>query len=182
MLFFTLTSHLVFQFGAAHIPKFRIISNASRKTSITLLYKKYGVLKLDDRFNYEMAKIMYQFSKQTLPSHLNCLFDPLSTVHERCTRSKSKQNLDIPKLSTSRCQNSFKYQGSKICNSVTTDLKQQTFRKFKINYKNLLLESYHKASLMLVFFFLFLYCQFPIFLARNFELTCQTLTNSWVAA
>ena len=33
--------------------------------------------------------------------------------------------------------------GLKIWNSVTTDLKQQTFRKFKINYKNLLLESYH---------------------------------------
>ena len=31
----------------------------------------------------------------------------------------------------------FKYQGSKIWNSVTTDFKPQTFRKFKINYKNL---------------------------------------------
>ena len=106
----------------------RIISNASRKNSVTPLSKKYGVLKLADLFNYEMAKIMYQFSKQTLPSHLNCLFAPLSTVHERCTRSKTKQNLYIPKFSTSRCQNSFKYQGSKIWNSVTTDLKQQTLQ------------------------------------------------------
>ena len=121
----------------------RITSNVSRKNSATPLYKKYGVLKLADLFNHEMAKIMYQFSKQSLPSHLNCLFDPLSTAHERCTTSKTKQNLYIPKFSTSRCQNSFKYQGSKIWNSVTTDLKQQTFRKFKINYKNLLLESYH---------------------------------------
>ena len=121
----------------------RIISNASRKNSVTPLYKKYGVLKLADLFNYEMAKIMYQFSKQTLPSHLNYLFTPLLTVHERCTRSKTKLNLYVPKFSTSRCQNFFKYQGSKIWNSVTTDLKQQTFRKFKINYKNLLLQSYH---------------------------------------
>ena len=73
----------------------RIIFNASRKHTLTPLYKKYGVLKLDDLFNYEMAKIMYQFFKQTLPSHLNCIFDPLSTVHERCTRSKTKQNLYI---------------------------------------------------------------------------------------
>ena len=163
MPLFTLTSHLVFQFGVAHTPTYiqklqrlqnkaiRIISNASRKNSVTPLYKKYGVLKLADLFNYEMAKIMYQFSKQTLPSHLNCLFAPLSTVDERCTRSKTKQNLYILKFSISRCQNSFKYQGSKIWNSVTTDLRQQTFRKFKINYKNLLLKSYHYASLMLVF-------------------------------
>ena len=114
---------------------FSVISNASRKTSV--------VLKLADLYNYEIAKIMHQFSKQTLPSHLNCLFHPLFTVQERCTRSQTKQNLYIPKFLTSRCQNSFKYQRSKIWNSVTTDLKQQAFRKFKINYKNLLLESYH---------------------------------------
>ena len=30
--------------------------------------------------------------------------------------------------------------------------------------------------------FLFLYCQLSIFLARNFEFTCQTFTNSRVAA
>ena len=119
------------------------ISNAIHKTSVTPLYKKYDVLKLGDLFNYERAKIMYLFSKQTLLSHLNCLFDPLSSVHERCARSKTKQNLYIPKFSTSRCQNSFKYQESNIRNFVNTDLKQQTFRKFKINYKNLLLESYH---------------------------------------
>ena len=66
----------------------KITSNASRKNSVTPLYQKCGVLKLADLFNHEMAKIMYQFSKQSLPSHLNCLFDPLSTAHERCTRSK----------------------------------------------------------------------------------------------
>ena len=36
--------------------------------------KKYGGLKLADLFNYEVAKIMYQFSKQTLSSHRDCLF------------------------------------------------------------------------------------------------------------
>ena len=86
MLLFTLTSHLVFQFWAAHTQHiFKNYSdcriklsgyNANRKTSVTPLYKKYGVLKLADLCNYEMAKIMYQFSKQTLPSHLNYLFDP----------------------------------------------------------------------------------------------------------
>ena len=110
-----------------------IISNASRKNSVTPLCKKYGVLKLVALFNYEMAKIMHQFFKQTLPSQLNCLFDQLSIVHERCSRSKTKQNLYIPKFSTFRRQNPFKLQGSKIWNSVTTDLKQQTFRKCKID-------------------------------------------------
>ena len=96
---------------------FSIISNASHKTSVTPLYKKYGVLKLADLFNYEMTKIMYQFSKQTLPSHLNCLFDPLSTVPERCIRSKTKPNHYIPNFSISRCQNSFTYRNSFELNS-----------------------------------------------------------------
>ena len=101
----------------------RIISNASRKNSVTPLYKEYGVLKLADLFKYEMAKIMYQFSKQTLPSHLNCLLDPLSTVHERCTRSKTKQNLYISKFSTSRCQNSFKYHKAARYSNHTTGIR-----------------------------------------------------------
>ena len=140
-----------------------IISNASHKTSVTPLYKKYSVLKLADLFNYEMAKIMYQFSKQTLPSHLNCLFDPFSTVHERCTRSTTKQNLYIPKFSTSRCQNSSKYQGSKIWNFVTTDLKQQTLRKLRSITKIYCSKVTIKLCFYLSFFFLFLYCQLSIF-------------------
>ena len=74
----------------------RIISNTSYKTSVTLLYKKYGILKSTDLFTYEIAKIMYQFSKQTLPSHFNSLFNPLSIIHQRSTRSITKQNLYIP--------------------------------------------------------------------------------------
>ena len=70
-----------------------IISNAIRKTSVTLLYKKYGILKLADLFDCEMAKIMHQFSEQTLLSHLNCLIDPFSTVHKRCTRSNQEKSL-----------------------------------------------------------------------------------------
>ena len=44
--------------------------------------QKNGILKLADLLNYDMAKIMHQLSKQTLLSQHNCLFDPLSTVHE----------------------------------------------------------------------------------------------------
>ena len=100
---------------------------------------------------------IYQFSKQTLPSHLNCLFDPLCTVHERCTRSKTKQSLYIPKFSTSWCQNSFKYQGSKIWNSVTK-LSESSRSITKIYCSKVTI----KLRLYLSFF-LFLYCQLSIF-------------------
>ena len=120
----------------------------SAKEHIPLKFQLYSSFKTQRRNDCtksgsRVLTFPYLFSKQTLLSHLNCLFDPLSIVHERCARSKTKQNLYIPKFSTSRCQNFFKYQESNIRNFVNTDLKHQTFRKCKINYNNLLLESYH---------------------------------------
>ena len=51
-----------------------ITSNASSKILVTPLYKKYGLLKLADSFNYEMAKIMYIsvfYTNSSLTSYLH---------------------------------------------------------------------------------------------------------------
>ena len=117
----------------------RIISNASRKNFVTPLYKKYGVLKLADLF-IKWPKLCTNFLNKAFP-HILIAYLPRSPPYMNAALDLKLSKIFI--FSTSRCQNSFKYQGSKIWNSVTTDLMQQTFRKFKINYKNLLLESYH---------------------------------------
>ena len=47
---------------------------------------------------------MLQNSRQILPACFNTIFNPVSAIHDQCTRSIAKSNLYIPKYSTSRCQ------------------------------------------------------------------------------
>ena len=48
----------------------------------------------------------------------------------------------LPKFSTSRCQRSMKFQGKKIWNSIPIELQNQSFHKFKFNFKSFLLQLY----------------------------------------
>ena len=66
---------------------------------------------------------MYQYSKNNLPTGLSSLFVNLSTIHNRQTRSQSLKSLYLPKFSTNRCQTSVKFQGPKIWNSISSELK-----------------------------------------------------------
>ena len=48
----------------------------------------------------------------------------------------------LSKFSTSRCQRSIKFQGTKIWNSIPIELQNQSFHKFKSNFKSFLLQVY----------------------------------------
>ena len=120
----------------------RIITNSHWQSPITPQYRKLKVLKIADLYTYEIAKLMHQHSKNMLPTCFSNFFCPLSEVHERQTRSTSKNNLCLPKFSTSRCQRSLRYQGVKIWNSLKPNLRNQSVKRFKVSMKNLLLENY----------------------------------------
>ena len=94
----------------------RIISNRPLQDAITPYFHELDVLKISDLFKYEVAKVMYQHSKNILPSGFSSIFTYVSKVHDRPTRSNFQNNLYIPKFSTSRCQRSINYQGPKIWN------------------------------------------------------------------
>ena len=123
----------------------RIISNCNRRASITYYYHKLEILKITDLYTFEIAKLMHQHHKQSLPLRISNFFKPLSTVYDRQTRSKTLNNLFVEKFSTSRCQKSIKFQGPKIWNSIASDLRAQPFRKFKISYKRLLINKYQSS-------------------------------------
>ena len=107
----------------------RIITNSDIR-ALTSLFNKLGILKLSDLYTYETAKIMHQHFNKALPLSLSSLFNKISAIHSRQTRSNVKDNLYIPKFSTNRCQKSFRYQGTKIWNSIPADIKKQSFAKF----------------------------------------------------
>ena len=66
----------------------RIITNARYTDFSNPLYFKLSILKLDDLFNYECAKLMHLSNNGRLPLHLNqqLNFKKVSTVHSNSTR------------------------------------------------------------------------------------------------
>ena len=120
----------------------RIISNCNRRTSITPFYHKLGILKILELYKFEIAKLMHQHSKQNLPPTISNLFKPLSNIHNRIIRSVSLNHIYVENFSTLRCRRSIKYQGAKIWNAIPLELRDQSYRNFKLNYKKILLERY----------------------------------------
>ena len=120
----------------------RIITNSEIRTPITPKFHKLGILKICDLYTYEIAKIMHHHSTQTLPSSLSSLFTKISNIHRRYTRSVAHNDLYLPKFSNNRYQNSIRYKGVKIWNSIPCDLRNQPYPKFKLIYKNVLLNKY----------------------------------------
>ena len=120
----------------------RIITKSNWRTPITPKFRNLKILKIADLYTFELAKLMHQYYNNSLPPCFSDFFCPLSAIHERSTTSKTNNNLHLPKFSTCRCQQSIKYQGVKIWNSLNSELKKQSFKKFKANLKNDLLETY----------------------------------------
>ena len=122
-----------------------IIANSDWRSSITPQFRNLYVFKIADLYAYEIAKLMRKYSKNMLPPCFSIFFRSLSKIHDRQSRSKSKNNLYLLKFSTCRCQRSLWFQGDKIWNSLNPDLKKQSDQKFKTSLKNHLLESYAQA-------------------------------------
>ena len=120
----------------------RIIFNLPPRTSTLPYYHKLKTLKIADLYTFEIAKIMHQHSRKELPPELSSFFITTRQIHNRATRSHSKNTFYLPKFSSSRCQKSIKFQGTKIWNSIPTELQNQSFHKFKYNLKLYLLQSY----------------------------------------
>ena len=120
----------------------RIITKTNIRSSVTPQFRKLGILKISELYTFETAKLMHQHSTNMLPQNLSTYFKELTSIHHRHTRSKTKKKLYLPKFSTNRCQKSFRYQGVKVWNLLSTELRTQSFRQFKKELKKLLLENY----------------------------------------
>ena len=99
----------------------RIITKSDWRTPITPKFRNLKILKVADLYTFELAKLMHQYYNNSLPPCFSDFFSPLSAIHERSTRSKTNNNLYLPKFSTRRCQQSMKYQGVKIWNSLNSE-------------------------------------------------------------
>ena len=123
----------------------RIIAGGTWLDNATQYYVKVnsGILKLDDLHKFEIAKLMHQLVNNKLPPQFFSFFTPTKVIHSRTTRLASMEHgLYIPRFRTKRLQNSFKYQGVEIWNSVPENLQKLPFNRFIMQYKRDLSSTY----------------------------------------
>ena len=116
----------------------RIISKIKIRGRITPQYYKYEILKLEDLYNFEIAKLMNQFTHSKLPLNYKHYFAYSSDVSSYSTRHNSSYDIFLPRFMSSKTQPSIKYIGAKIWNNIPFDLKNAPYLKFKESYKKFL--------------------------------------------
>ena len=111
----------------------RAVTKTKYTENITPQYKKLQILKLDDLFIFEIAKLIYLFIHNKMPDRFKHYFTYSTDEFFYSTRnSKTNQSLYLTHYTTNGTQRSFKYLGVKIWNSIPPNIKQRsTYRNFK---------------------------------------------------
>ena len=101
------------------------------------------ILKVNDIYKIESAKFMHKYVNNKLPDYFQNYFNKVSGNHGYSTRAATNDDLIIPFFRTNRCQKSFKYQGSKLWNSLPKNMTKLGYIKFIEQYKTFLISFYN---------------------------------------
>ena len=158
MLLFILICCMVYQFGVLptnltyqnykHLKNkaVKIIGGGKYMDHATPFYSKLKSLKNSELYKHEVAKLVFHHRYQRLPLLLSNLFTKTNQVSQTSARFSSIANnptLCILLYKTIKFQKSIRYQGVKIWNEIPTNIKtNQSFKSFKVSYKNYLLNIY----------------------------------------
>ena len=137
----------------SYINKLKSLQNKAVKTigggssleSPTKFFNKFSILKLNDLFKMEVAKIVHSHFMNNLPTKLSKLFTLTKNISSRATRAieSPRNTLYILQYSTIRLQRRIKYQGDKIWNNIPLEIQNSSARLYKNKYKKYLLHSYN---------------------------------------
>ena len=98
-----------------------------------------GWLSIKEHLLYRDALLTFKCMNDKAPLYLCDNFEQRNRIHNRDTRRNG--DLDIPKYRTSIGQRSFKYRGTKIWNSLDTELKSiSDWNNFKTKLKKTFIE------------------------------------------
>ena len=100
----------------------RLILHHYRRDNIDDIYKKYAILKVNDKFKFEIWCFVYKFHHRLLPDCFNNFFQCNSEVYSRQTRQSN--NLHLPQFKKSICKQSIKFVGVKLWNEIPNEIKQ----------------------------------------------------------
>ena len=121
----------------------KLIEGLSHWQSSTAAYKKLKILKINKLVKFEIGKFLHRHFNNKLPLNFHNYFVGLNQIQTIDTRRRlTGCNYCTPLCKTFRLQRSIKYKGVIIWNNIPSDVRKNTFRKFKSNYKDQLIANY----------------------------------------
>ena len=118
-----------------------IVTKSGWYQNVLPLYQKFNLMNLQNLHKFETAKFIHNQINQRVFPNFNNYFTLAKFSHSRQTRTTASLNLIIPLYKTIRTQQSIKYSGAKIWNSIPNNTKDLSFRKFSKESKEILLNS-----------------------------------------
>ena len=120
----------------------RIITFSSFSDHTSPLFKDLNVIKLFDEVTFHIAVFMYKFKNQLLPSNFDVFFTSVKETHNYNTRLSSRMTYALPITRTNYGIFNIRYQGAKIWNAISDNIKLLSLKQFKKKFKSNIIASY----------------------------------------
>jgi len=154
--FYLVYSHLQYTIGAwGSVPKstlnhlyvlqnklIRAMNSASYRSHVTPLYHQSNLLKVNDIYHLEIAKMMHYLHNGKLPQAFDDYFVPVTSVHTHITRKAIHGNYFLHSISSKHGKRSIRYHGPKIWDSVDNTLQRLSSILFRKRYRAHLISQY----------------------------------------
>ena len=119
----------------------RIIDNVSYRDHTSHIFKKYGILKINDLVDLHTCLLMYKASNRMLPQNVQANFSKNQDIHSHNTRKKGE--LHVSSVNSSLKSMSTNIRGIRIWNQIDYRLRNSTsIAIFKSKLKQNLLNTY----------------------------------------
>ena len=119
-----------------------IITKSNPREKVLPLFKKRGILTLDDLFTYEMAALMFKYRSNNVPYNLSQYFTLTSDIHKLNTRSCFSDTYYLPRFKTNKLQDSIKFTGVTVWNKIPNEIKNCSLNVFLKKLKIFILDIY----------------------------------------
>ena len=106
------------------------------------MFKKHGILTLDNLFTYEMAAFMFKYRSNNVPYNLSQYFTLTSDIHKRNTRNCSSDTYYLPRFKTNKLQHFIKFASVKVWNKLPNEIKNCPLNVFLKKIKTSVLDTY----------------------------------------
>ena len=119
----------------------KTITFAKEFCHVSLIFKALNLLKIDDIYQLELGKFMYQTFNGNIPQKIDKGFIKLSSVHKHYTRHTINK-FHLPRVNTCYGHKMLSFAGVKLWSKLDLDLKSLGWLSFKKHFKRKLLEKY----------------------------------------
>ena len=124
----------------------KLVGGGAFQDRATPFYYKLNITKLTDLYKIEISKLMHNIVHRPryLPNNFSKYFEKACKILERSTLSITQKNdvLYVSRFRSNCLQNSIRYLGVKIWNSITHSIRLLSPIFFKVKLKNFFVESY----------------------------------------